>query len=95
MVENEQNKSKYRPAGYEALIERYDLDVIPNWHKSLVTASGIHRIDSSEGVIVEVYPSKYWPGTRLAIISNSCSNMTNKSGNPQRLVSEGWGERYP
>ena len=43
MTEINQDKSKYRPAGYAALIERYDLDVIPNWHKSLVTASGIHR----------------------------------------------------
>jgi len=65
MVENEQDKSIYRPAGYAALIERCDLDVIPNWHKSLVTATGIHRIDSNEGVIEEVYPSKYWPGDTL------------------------------
>jgi hypothetical protein len=65
MVENEQDKSIYRPAGYTALIERYDLDVIPNWHKSLVTASGIHRIDSGEGVVEEVYPPKYWPGDTL------------------------------
>ncbi len=65
MVENDQDKSTYRLAGYAALIERYDLDVIPNWHKSLVTASGIHRMDSSEGVIEEVYPSKYWPGDTL------------------------------
>jgi hypothetical protein len=28
----------------------------------LVTTSGIHRIDSTEGVIEEVYPPKYWPG---------------------------------
>ena len=65
MVENDQDKSTYRPAGYAALIERYDLDVIPNRHKSLVTASGIHRIDSSEGVIEEVYTSRYWPGDTL------------------------------
>jgi len=65
MVGNNQDKSIYRSAGYAALIERYDLDVIPNWHKSLVTASGIHRIDSSESVIEEVYPSKYWPGDTL------------------------------
>ena len=62
MTEINQDKSKYRPAGYAALIERYDLDVIPNWHKSLVTARGIHRIDSSGSVIEEIYPSKYWPG---------------------------------
>lgn len=65
MVENDQDKSIYRLAGYAALIEWYDLDVIPNWHKSLVTASGIHRIDSSGGVIEEVYPPKYWPGDTL------------------------------
>ena len=65
MVENDQDKSTYRLAGYAALIKRYDLDVIPNWHKSLVTASGIHRINSSGAVIEEVYPSKYWPGDTL------------------------------
>src|SRR5680860_1535702 len=65
MVESEQDKSIYRPAGYAALIERYDLAVIPNWHESIVTASGIHRLDSREGVIEEVYPSKYWPGDTL------------------------------
>ena len=65
MVENERDESKHRPAGYAALIKRYDLDVIPNWHKSLVTASGIHRVNSNEGVIEEVYPPKYWPGDTL------------------------------
>jgi Fic family protein len=65
MVENGQNKSTYRLAGYAALIEWYGLDVIPNWHKSQVITSGIHRINSSGGVIEEVYPSKYWPGDTL------------------------------
>jgi len=65
MVDNDQDKSTYRLVGYAALIKRYDLDVIPNWHKSLVTASGIHRIDTSGGVIEEVYPPKYWPGDTL------------------------------
>jgi hypothetical protein len=65
MVENEQDRTKYRLAGYTALIERYDLEVIPNPHKSLVTASGIQRIDSRGGIIEEVYPSKYWPGDTL------------------------------
>ena len=51
MFENDQDKSTYRLAGYAVLIERYGLDVIPNWHKSLVTASGIHRIDSSGDII--------------------------------------------
>ena len=64
-MENDQDESKYKPAGYAALVEWYNLDVIPNWHKSLVTARGIHQIDSSEGVTKEVYPAKYWPGDTL------------------------------
>ena len=65
MADNDQEKSTYRLAGYAALIERYDLDIILNWHRSLVTISGIHRIDSSGSVIEEVYPPKYWPGDTL------------------------------
>lgn len=65
MVENNQKKITYRPAGYAALIDRYSLDVIPNWHKSMVTTSGIHRIDIRAGIIEEVYPPKYWPGNTL------------------------------
>lgn len=65
MIDREQEKSKCRHAGYAELVKRYDLDVIPNWHKSLVTTSGIHRIDLSSDVIEEVYPPKYWPGNTL------------------------------
>lgn len=65
MVENDQDRSTDRLAGYAALIERYNLDVIPNWHRSLVTTSGIHQIDSSGGIVEEVYPPKYWPGETL------------------------------
>jgi len=62
MAEIDRDRSADRLAGYAALIERYDLDVIPNWHRSLVTTGGIHRIDSSEGIVEEVYPPRYWPG---------------------------------
>lgn len=65
MAEKGQDTTAYRLAGYGALTERYNLDVIPNWHKSLVAFSGIHRRDSSGGFIEEVYPSKYWPGNTL------------------------------
>jgi len=65
VAENDQDNPTYRLVGYAALIGRYDLDVIPNWHKSLVATSGIHRIGSSGGIIEEVYPSKYWPGDTL------------------------------
>ncbi len=65
MAKHHQNQSLYRLAGYAALIEQYDLDVIPNWHTSVVTIRGIHRIDSLGGIIKEVYPSRYWPGETL------------------------------
>jgi hypothetical protein len=65
MAEYDQNKSTDRLAGYAALIERYNLDVIPNWHRSLVTTSGVHRIDSSGHVVEEIYPPKHWPGDTL------------------------------
>lgn len=65
MFEEDQDKSTLRPAGYAALIERYDVDGIPNWHRSFVANTSTHRIDSTGGVIEEVYPSKYWPGDAL------------------------------
>ena len=66
MAENAQDKSIHRLAGYAALIERYGLNVIPNWHTSLVTTSGIHRIDSSGGIVEEIYPPTYWPGDSVS-----------------------------
>ena len=65
MAEKEQDKSTKRLAGYAALIERYALDIVPNWHRSLVSTGGIHRLDSIGGIIEEIYPPKYWPGNTL------------------------------
>ena len=62
MSENNQNTSSPRLAGYASLIARYGIDVFPNWHKSFVATSNIHKIDSTGGVIEEVYPSTHWPG---------------------------------
>lgn len=66
MAKINQVQSTPRLAGYAALIERYGLDVIPNWHRSLVSTIGTHRINSTGSVIEEVYPSKYWPGDTLS-----------------------------
>jgi len=65
MNEHDLGGTGMRPAGYEALVARYDLDVIPNWHRSFVASTGPHRIDTSSGVTEEIYPSKYWPGDSL------------------------------
>lgn len=54
-----------RPAGYQALIDRFKLDVIPNWHTSYVAPSNTHRVDTHDGLTEETYPSRYWPGDTL------------------------------
>lgn len=54
-----------RRAGYAALIEMLDLDVIPNWHESLVAASSTHRVDATGGIVRETYPVAYWPGNTV------------------------------
>ena len=54
-----------RPAGYQALIARFQLNVIPNWHHSYVASKNSHRVDTNEGQTEETYPSRYWPGDEL------------------------------
>lgn len=65
MIETDQDRPTFRPAGYAALIERYSLEAITNWHTSVVTTRGAHRVDSLAGATKEVYPPHYWPGDRL------------------------------
>lgn len=48
-----------------ALIKRYGLRVIPNWHESYIAVNGVHRIDSTGAVVRETYPPKYWHGDGL------------------------------
>jgi len=65
MTESNQKKSTIRSAGYAALIERYSLEVIPNWHTSRVTTSAIRRTDTHAGITEEVFPPTHWPGDGL------------------------------
>ena len=65
MAEISQEQGGLRKAGYSAFIERYELNVIPNYHVSTVASGGTHRITSSKGVVEETYPSRYWPGNTL------------------------------
>jgi hypothetical protein len=60
-----QEQATFRPVGYAALIARYGLEAIPNWHRSLVASSAMHRRDTRGGAVEEVYSSKYWPGDEL------------------------------
>ena len=65
MNEHDLKTTGARPAGYQALSDRYELDVIPNWHRSFVASSGSRQIDTTSGITEEVYPAKYWPGDSL------------------------------
>ena len=52
----------HRSAGYTALVERYGLDVVPNWHRSVVTDGAGRRTEATPAGVVDTYPSNYWPG---------------------------------
>ncbi|MDR2441078.1 MAG: Fic family protein [Planctomycetaceae bacterium] len=47
------------PAGYEALIERFQLEVIPNWHESFIADIDNHSTEIVANKIREIYPAKY------------------------------------
>lgn len=51
-----------RDAGYAALIDLYSLDVVPNWHRSVVSNGAVRRTDATPDGVVDTYPSNYWPG---------------------------------
>ena len=56
------NRRHLKPAGYEALLRRYKIDAITNWHRSFVYGSYLRKIDTSSGVTEEIFPEIYWPG---------------------------------
>lgn len=58
-------RTSARPAGYAALAERFGLDVIANWHMSMIAPDSAHRVNSTAGLVEEVYPAKYWPGDKV------------------------------
>jgi len=44
------------PVGYDALIARFNLQVIPHWRHSRISPSTLHQTHSDAGQVVEVYP---------------------------------------
>lgn len=65
MIEHGLERSTSRTAGYAALVERYGVDVIPNWHTSRVATGGGRRVESHGGIVEEIFPPRYWPGDGL------------------------------
>ena len=65
MFINDLKDTGFRPAGYAALIERYDLKVIPNWHESFIAKGSNREIESEGSRVRETYPASHWPGDSL------------------------------
>ncbi|MCF7839128.1 MAG: Fic family protein, partial [Candidatus Marinimicrobia bacterium] len=65
MTERDLQAAGLRPAGYGALIARFDLEVIPNWHQSFVAPGNTRRTATAGGLTEAVYPARYWPGETL------------------------------
>lgn len=68
MSEPKQIETQGRSAGYGALIQRFGLDVLPNWHRSYI-GNGVSRLVDRlpGGIIREEYPSVYWPGDGVGL----------------------------
>ncbi|MDD4019486.1 MAG: Fic family protein [Kiritimatiellae bacterium] len=62
MSESTMKEPLTRPVGYAALIERFGLDEISNWHRSVIASGSMHKVASTAELVEEVYPAKYWPG---------------------------------
>src|SRR5258708_2601435 len=63
MVNSQFNGST--PVGYDALVVRFELQVIPNWHHSRTSQSTIRKTHTYAGQVVEVYPRFLTPQDSL------------------------------
>lgn len=59
------NPTQNRPAGYLFLIERYQLNVIPNWHQSSINSIEYGSTVIQDQQVVDTYPASWWPGETL------------------------------
>lgn len=53
------------PLGYNALIQRYKLDVLPPWRESWLAPRGERKTSVEAGRTTEIYPPRYDPGASL------------------------------
>lgn len=65
MTSQDPQSNALRPAGYTDLVDRFGLEVIPNWHRSLVAQGNTHRVATVDAMVEETYPASYWPGESL------------------------------
>ena len=58
--------SDYRLAGYAYLLEKLGIVGMPNWHRSMVSTSGVYFSKIEGGFVDKVFRSQYWPGETIA-----------------------------
>jgi hypothetical protein len=61
---NDQKPSP-QPVGYDALIEKYSLQTLGNWHRSAVGRGGQHHSRMEDGQVFEVYVPSFMPDDTL------------------------------
>ena len=59
------NVLKSRFAGYAYLLDKLGLTGMHHWHTSFVSSSGTHQSKVQDGVIEDIYPTRYWPGEKI------------------------------
>jgi hypothetical protein len=57
--------SELRPAGYAWLLEKLELQGIPNWHRSLVSATGAQCTKFHGNCVEQIFRVQYWPGEKV------------------------------
>ena len=57
--------SDHQPAGYAYLFEMLGIVGIPNWHRSMISSSGVHFSKMQDGFVDEMFRSQYWPGETI------------------------------
>jgi len=62
MKTNDYDKSTTRQAGYQFLLEMYNINGLRHWHQSFVAQASIRKVQESKEITSEYYPPRYWPG---------------------------------
>jgi len=57
----ERTRSNRRPAGYTALLERYGIQGVRNWHRSFIVDGVTRHVTTGPAGVDEAYPVTYWP----------------------------------
>jgi hypothetical protein len=64
-IKNGSSDKKLKKTGYTALIELYDLKVIPHYVRSFIAEKGERKTLHYAFYSEEIYPSRYYPGDAL------------------------------